>query len=160
MFTEIPKLLPSWRAVALNSASFSAAKRPPEMIDRGRWFFPNIEVDDHGADKELGYRGYRHELLDGLVSAYRCLQRLDYQKRENNKSLRNDLTAAKRHFVGQVQRVIEPNTRRIEWESIRFEVHRRNDVARENDGGSSSAATWGRRSLHVAAHNDVRPDAQ
>src|SRR5262249_9753687 len=37
------------------------------MVDRGRWFLPNVVVDDHGADKELGYRGYRHELLDGPV---------------------------------------------------------------------------------------------
>ncbi len=27
------------------------------MVDRGRWFFPNIEVDQHGADNELGFRG-------------------------------------------------------------------------------------------------------
>src|SRR5436305_2023981 len=41
------------------------------MIDRGRWFFPNAEIDEYGASKEAGYRGYRHEVLDGLVYAYR-----------------------------------------------------------------------------------------
>jgi hypothetical protein len=92
------------------------------MIDKGRWFFPNLEVDDHGADKELGYRGYRHELLDGLVSAYRCLKRLDYENRDNNNSIRNDLTIAKRHFVGQVQKIIDPTTQRSEFDRIRSEV--------------------------------------
>jgi hypothetical protein len=89
------------------------------MIDRGRWFFPNMEVDDHGAHKELGYRGYRHELLDGLVSAYRCLGKLDCENSSNNKSLRNELTAAKRHFVGQVQKVIDPTKQLIEFDLIR-----------------------------------------
>jgi hypothetical protein len=92
------------------------------MIDKGRWFFPNIEIDDYGDGKELGYRGYRHELLDSLVSAYRCLQQLDYHKRENNQSLRNDLTAAKRHFVGRVQRILDPDTQRSEWNRIRSKV--------------------------------------
>jgi hypothetical protein len=102
------------------------------MIDRGRWFFPNIEVDDHGADNELGYRGYRHELLDGLVSAYRCLQRLDYNKRENNQSLRNDLTAAKRHFVGHVQAIIDPNTRVVVWDRIRSTVYAKSEVVHKS----------------------------
>ena len=89
------------------------------MVDRGRWFLPNIVVDDHGADKELGYRGYRHELLDGPVDAYNCLQRLDCHDLEGNKSIRNDLTKAKRKFVGQVQRILDPTSRRIFFDRIR-----------------------------------------
>jgi hypothetical protein len=92
------------------------------MTDRGRWFFPNIEVDDHGAHKELGYRGYRHELLDGLVSAYRCLGKLDYENGDNNRSIRDDLTAAKRHFVGQVQKIIDPTKQGTEFDLIRSVV--------------------------------------
>jgi hypothetical protein len=92
------------------------------MIDKGRWFFPNLEVDDHGVGKELGYRGYRHELLDGLVHAYHCLQRLDYRNRENNEPVRGELTAAKRHFVGQVQKIIDPTSRRLEFDRIGSEV--------------------------------------
>jgi hypothetical protein len=88
------------------------------MIDKGRWFFPNIQVDDHGTDKELGYRGYRHELLEGLVKAYRCLQRLDFRNPENNKTVRNDLTDAKRHFVGEVQKIIDPISQRSEFDKI------------------------------------------
>ena len=89
------------------------------MVDRGRWFLPNVVVDDHGADKELGYRGYRHELLDGPVDAYNCLQRLDCQDREHNKSIRSELTRAKRKFVGQVQRILDPTSRRIFFDRIR-----------------------------------------
>lgn len=94
------------------------------MVDRGRWFLPNIVVDDHGADKELGYRGYRHELLDGPVDVYTCLQRLDCQDREGNRSIRNDLTKAKRKFVGQVQRILDPTSRRIFFDRIRDKAAR------------------------------------
>ena len=89
------------------------------MVDRGRWFLPNIVVDDHGADKEVGYRGYRHELLDGPVDAYNCLQRLDCQDREHNKPIRSELTKAKRKFVGHVQRILDPTSRRIFFDRIR-----------------------------------------
>lgn len=92
------------------------------MIDKGRWFFPNIAVDDHGTVKELAYRGYRHELLTGLVMAYRCLERLDYRNRDNNELLRTELTAAKRHFVSQVQKIIDPRTQQAELERIRSQV--------------------------------------
>jgi hypothetical protein len=57
------------------------------MIDKGRWFFPNIEVDDYGSEKELGYRGY-----------------------------------AKRHFVGRVQKIIDPEGERAEFERIHSAV--------------------------------------
>jgi hypothetical protein len=89
------------------------------MVDRGRWFLPNVVVDDHGADKELGFRGYRHELLDGPVDAYDCLTRLDCQDWESNKSIRKGLTNAKRKFVGQVQRILDPTSRRIFFDRIR-----------------------------------------
>jgi hypothetical protein len=102
------------------------------MIDSGRWFFPNIEVDDHGEGKELGYRGYRHELLDGLVSAYRCLQKIDYKNPENNKSIRNDLTMAKRHFVGQVQKIINPSAQRSEFDRITSEIDRLGELVKQN----------------------------
>jgi hypothetical protein len=95
------------------------------LIDRGRWFFPNIQVDDHGADKELGYRGYKHESLDGVAMAYRLLQNLDYQNRDNNRSIRDGLTVSKRHFVGQVQKILDTNNRQTVFERIRNEVNQR-----------------------------------
>jgi hypothetical protein len=95
------------------------------MIDRGRWFFPNIEVDDHGAQKELGYRGYRHELLDGIVSAYKSLGQLDCLNKQNNESLRDQLTMCKRHFVGQVQKILDPSRRFEFFDRIRWEVNKR-----------------------------------
>jgi hypothetical protein len=87
-------------------------------IDRGRWFFTNIRIKDHGEEKEIGYRGYRHEVLDGLVFAYQSVGKLDYSKRENNSSLRVEIAAAKRHFVGQIQNIIKPDSRSLEFNRI------------------------------------------
>jgi hypothetical protein len=59
---------------------------------------------------------------DDLVSHTDCLNRLDYQNRDNNRSIQDDLTAAKRHFVGQVQKIIDPATQRSEFDQIRSAV--------------------------------------
>jgi hypothetical protein len=88
------------------------------MIDRGRWFFPNIGIDRHGSEKEMGYQGYRHEMLDGLVEAYRCLGNLNYNSQELKSDIREKLTLCKRHFVGQVQKILDPNSQREELERI------------------------------------------
>jgi hypothetical protein len=43
------------------------------MIDRGRWFHPNIEIDDHGMEKEPGYRGTGMKyLMDSCTRTERC----------------------------------------------------------------------------------------
>lgn len=88
------------------------------LIDRGRLFFPNILADDFCAEKELGYQGYRHEVLDGLVAAYKSVGKLDYRNKENNVSVRNELTTCKRHFVGRIQSVLDPGKQVEEFERI------------------------------------------
>ena len=97
------------------------------MIDRGRWFFPNIEVDDHGADNQLGYRGYRHEVLDGLVAAYTSVRRMDYRVQAKNHSIQTDLTIAKRHFVGHVQAILDPAGLIEEFNAL-MESHKRQRI--------------------------------
>jgi hypothetical protein len=101
------------------------------MIDRGRWFFPNTEIDEHGAHKEPGYRGYRHEVLDPLVTAYICVRRINYRNGENNGFIKEELTHAKRSFVGQVQIVLDPGRQKDEFDRI-------SDVTRVN----RSQARW------------------
>jgi hypothetical protein len=92
------------------------------MIDRGRWFFPNIEISGHGMGNEIGYRGYRHEVLDGVVQAYLYLGRIDYRNRGNNVSLRDKLTDCKRHFVGQLQQILDPTSRSDVFNDLRTEM--------------------------------------
>ncbi|MGJ5037874.1 MULTISPECIES: hypothetical protein [unclassified Bradyrhizobium] len=89
------------------------------MIDRGRWFFPNTRVEDHGMDKEPGYQGFRHEVLDGLVSAYKSLGRVDCQNKQNNQARRDELTGCKRHFVGRLQIILDPTRRSEVFKELR-----------------------------------------
>ena len=77
-------------------------------VDKGRWFFPNIDAGGHGSNKPKGFQGYRHEVLDGLVQAYRSLGQLDYTKQASNVRVRDDLVSAKRAFVGEVQQILDP----------------------------------------------------
>ena len=72
------------------------------IIDRGRLFFPNLDLgDDHGADKEAGYKGHRQPALEALVSAYRLLGQAGLQAGPD-KEASDKLMAIRRGFVAEV----------------------------------------------------------
>ncbi|TPK75522.1 hypothetical protein FJ930_05370 [Mesorhizobium sp. B2-4-15] len=76
------------------------------LIDIGRWYFPNQWSEKYGIDKEPAYRGLRQPVLDCLVAAYDGLS-----DRTPNAELRSQLEACQRHFVSQIQLVIDPRRR-------------------------------------------------
>jgi hypothetical protein len=79
--------------------------RVSALIDRGRFFLPNIRRDEHGTDKPAAYRGYRHSALDPLVAAERVLstgQTGSFTDR------RYALIAMKREFVSAIQQILDP----------------------------------------------------
>ncbi len=84
-------------------------------IDRGRWFFPNYPVQGFGEEKPEAFRGYRHEVLDGLVVAYRELCDVAYQGAELNRTCRSGIEGAKRDFTTHIQRVLDPRSRDQEF---------------------------------------------
>jgi hypothetical protein len=83
------------------------------LIDTGRWYFPNLWSDKHGVDKEPAYRGIRQPILDCVVAAYDDLKDggISGERRRN-------LTACQRHFVSQVQTVLDPRRRDREINKI------------------------------------------
>lgn len=91
-------------------------------IDQGHWFFPNVEEDRYGENKELGFGGYRHEVLNGLVVAYRCLGKIDYCNGSNNQTTRTELSDAKRHFTGRMQKILDPTRQREEFDKMHAAV--------------------------------------
>lgn len=95
------------------------------LIDKGRFFLPNNGVEDYGRDKDIGFKGYRHEILDALVEAYRLLNKMDYASKANNVGLRVDLVTAKRAFAGNVQEVLDPSGSKREFDRIIKRVHHR-----------------------------------
>lgn len=92
------------------------------LIDRGRWFFPNFDADQYGQHKESAYQGYRPELLNSLVEAYRITTRLDYKNAVNNRQRRDELVAAQRAFVSEIQAVLDPARREKEFTKITHAV--------------------------------------
>ncbi len=88
------------------------------QIDRGRWFFPNYKAEGVGGHKKEAYRGYRHEVLDGLVAAYRQLCVLDYKDASKNHACREGVEDAKRTFTTEIQRTLDPRSRDREFKIL------------------------------------------
>lgn len=88
------------------------------QIDKGRWFFPNYVVDEHGQHKEEAYRGYRHKVLDGLVYAYRAVTKLNYVDGSKNEDARESINQAKRQFTSELQKVLAPESRDAEFKKL------------------------------------------
>jgi hypothetical protein len=75
------------------------------LIDRGRFFLPNIKQDEHGTDKPAAYRGFRHAALDPLVAADRVLSTGQIGSFANQCYA---LNAMRREFVSALQLIIGP----------------------------------------------------
>jgi hypothetical protein len=81
------------------------------IIDRGRLFFPNVDLgDDHGVDKEAGYKGHRQPALEALVSAYRLLGEAGAEAGPDHQASEG-LMAIRRGFVAEVFKAVEPERR-------------------------------------------------
>jgi hypothetical protein len=87
-------------------------------IEKGRWFFPNIDVDTHGIHKEEAYRGYRPMVLDSLVWAYRSVGALDYVDQSKNPQRRDELVKCQRLFTTEIQKLLDPRSRKTEFEKL------------------------------------------
>lgn len=85
------------------------------LIDRGRWFFPNLWSDEYGQHKEPAYHGIRQPILDYLVDAYRVIETL-LKAKDNDNVL--DLVHSQRMFVSEVQQVLNPRRREQEIKRI------------------------------------------
>jgi hypothetical protein len=76
------------------------------LIERGRLFFRNQVVGDHGREKESAYRGYRPKILDPIVVAHQIA--LEWDGADGEKQLRMRLIAEDclKKFVSLVQKEV------------------------------------------------------
>jgi len=88
------------------------------QIDKGRWFFANYASDQYGQHKEEAFRGYRHQVLDGLVFAYRAVTELNYVDISKNGPAREAINRAKRQFTSEIQKVLAPESRDAEFKKL------------------------------------------
>ena len=85
------------------------------LIDRGRWFFPNLREHEAGNDRDKAYRGFRPPVLDELVAAYKLVGRLDEASEAANADLREPLVAVKRRFSSEIQGYLDPRKREMKF---------------------------------------------
>jgi len=85
------------------------------LIDRGRWFFPNLKSTDYGSWKAEAFSGFRHPVLDNLVYAYGAVRNMNYEDKEKNMFLKEPLVEVKKNFVSEIQRKLDPRKTQKEF---------------------------------------------
>jgi len=84
------------------------------LVDRGRWFLPNIPDGDYGMEKPVAYRGHRHQSLDCVIETFRIVSEFDCHDQTPNKKIQPELIKAKRDFVTEIQTILNPREREQE----------------------------------------------
>jgi hypothetical protein len=80
-------------------------------IDKGRLYFPNIDHDTYGTDKEAAYRGHRLPILDRLIEIYDLVNNADPQNNAALNQAKQEVLNKKRAFVSEAQSEVEPRRR-------------------------------------------------
>lgn len=87
------------------------------LIDRGRVFFPNRTDTDHGAEKDLGFKGHRQDILNALVRGYGVIDASGSGPWPDRASA-DALMAERRKFVAEVFKAVDPVRRGKKIEEI------------------------------------------
>jgi hypothetical protein len=80
------------------------------LVDRGRLFFPNMQIAGKGEHKEEAFKGGRQRILDHIVDAFDVTKNLDLATQQNNKPMREQLVSLKRKFVSDLQIELDPRS--------------------------------------------------
>ena len=73
------------------------------LIDKGRFYLPNLQIDDFGANVEPpSRRGYRHAALDELVEAHRLLEFFERDGFVPTESMEDSFFELRRAFTDAV----------------------------------------------------------
>ena len=88
------------------------------LIDRGRWFLPNIKENEKGQDKPGAYRGSRQPSLDYVVASFNFVTNLDCLEQTPNRELQSQLIETKKEFVTELQKLLDPREREKETRTL------------------------------------------
>jgi hypothetical protein len=91
------------------------------LIDRGRFFFPNIPDPRVGKEKPAAYRGWRHGVLDPLVASERVLSGSEGCGRFRDRE--EALIAMRREFVSSIYTILGPEHYNQEIARLMREAH-------------------------------------
>ncbi|ABI78017.1 hypothetical protein HNE_0450 [Hyphomonas neptunium ATCC 15444] len=96
-----------------NDAAFLAARtnmliQLSTLVDRGRMFFPNIDPDGKGIEKEGAYRGSRPPILDVLMFAYHEIESLNREGGLPSDDCAAFIDDCRRLLVSELQAHLDP----------------------------------------------------
>ena len=77
-------------------------------MDRGRLFFPNLNPDRKGAEKEGAYRGHRPPILDALMWTYHELEALTREGGPASDDSAGFIDECRRLLVSELQAYLDP----------------------------------------------------
>jgi len=78
------------------------------LVDRGRMFFPNLNPDKKGAEKEGAYRGHRPPVLDALMWTYHELEALTREGGPSSDDSAAYIDECRRLLVSELQSYLDP----------------------------------------------------
>ena len=118
------------RHLQANEGSFMGGKTSQlislsALVERGRMFFPNLDADNKGVDKDGAYRGHRPPILDAVMWAYFELESLTRDGGPTGDNSADFIDDCRRLMVSELQAHLDP--RRLD--KI---VERYNDQTHEN----------------------------
>ena len=92
-------------------------------IERGRFFFPNIDRHDgYGADKPVAFRGYRNLTLDFLVASYNL-----YSQPNRSENIEH-AGHLHRYFTSIIYEVIRPTENLEQIKAITDRYYVKNEI--------------------------------
>jgi len=78
------------------------------LLDRGKFFLPNVDKDKHGQHKESAYRGFRSTTLDYVLECQNLVGELNYKNQQPNILLRQKIVDMKKKFVSALSDELDP----------------------------------------------------
>ena len=104
------------------------------LVERGRLFFPNIDPESKGGEKEGAYRGSRPPVLDALMFAYYEIEALTRQGGPTADNSGEFIEDCRRLVVSELQAHLDPRRRDLvinRYDNQRLD-HRSDAVDRAN----------------------------
>lgn len=78
------------------------------LVDRGRMFFPNLNPEKKGAEKEGAYRGHRPPILDALMFVYQELEAMTREGGPTSEDSAAYIDECRRLLVSELQAHLDP----------------------------------------------------
>ncbi len=101
------------RHLQANDGTFAGGKTSlminlSALVERGRMFFPNLDADNKGMDKDGAYRGHRPPILDAMMWAYFELDALTRDGGPTGDNSADFIDDCRRLMVSELQAHLDP----------------------------------------------------